>query len=61
MMLTEYSQIHMMAMVTVVVPLVMEVSEVEDVVVCLEEDVVSLFVTIVTSHDIMQETVRIQL
>ncbi len=59
----EYKQIHMvmMAMVTVVVHLVAEVSEVVDVVVCLVEDVVKLFVIIVTSQDIMQEIVRIPL
>ena len=50
----------MMAMVTVVEHLALEVSEAE-VVVCMEEDVVKLFVTIGISHDIMQEIVRIQL
>ena len=50
----------MMDMVIMVEHLVMEVSEVEAVV-CMEEDVVKLFVTIVISQDIMQEIVRIQL
>ena len=61
-MLIEYKQMHMvmMAMVTVVEHLAIEVSEVE-VMVCMEEDVVKLFVTIVISQDIMQEIVRIQL
>ena len=61
MMLTEYNQMHMMAMATMVVPLVVEVSEVEVVVVCLEEDVVKLSVIIVISQDIMQEIFRIPL
>ena len=62
-MLTEYNQMHMvmMAMVTMVVHLVMEVSEVVAMVVCLEEDVVRLFVTIVISQDIMHEILRIPL
>ena len=50
----------MMDMVIVVEHLVVEVSEVEAMV-CMEEDVVKLFVTIVISQDIMQEIVRIQL
>ena len=63
MMLTEYNQMHMlmMAMVTMVAPLVVEVSEVEVVVVSMEEDVVKLFVITVISHDIMQEIVTIPL
>ncbi len=48
----------MMAMVTMVVPLVMEVSEVVIVVVCLDEDVVKLFFITVISQDMMKEIVR---
>ena len=62
-MLIEYKMMHkvMMDMVTGVVHLVEEILEVVAVAVCLEEDVDRLFVTIVISQDMWQESVRTQL